>query len=152
MIDSFKGEYRWLSNFWFASFVSQGITFKSSEHYFACCKTLDPEWCRRIIDAPHAAAAKKLGKQCPLRPDWPAVRMAVMAQALWLKFSQNADLQLKLILTDPHELVEGNYWHDNTWGDCRCAKCAQLGPGKNGLGRLLMAHRKTFITIQSLTI
>lgn len=159
MIDSFSGQHDWASNFYFkAPFYVQGQKFSSSEHYFSACKTTDAEWCARIIAARTAAGAKKLGQQCPIRPNWKSeLRVGVMAQALWYKFTQNLDIQQKLIETGAQMLVEGNYWHDNFWGDCRCnnrlgSRPECLQPGKNSLGFLLMNLRQYFQTIQSIRL
>ena len=157
MIDSFRGEYDWASNFYYkAPFRVNDIDYRTSEHFFMACKTLDPQWVDRIVNAFKAKDAKALGRQVPIRPDWNQVRMGVMAQALWHKFTQNDDIRQKLIETAPSELVEGNYWHDNTWGDCRCENKSGRHPecldqGDNALGRLLMAHRATFITVATLS-
>jgi ribA/ribD-fused uncharacterized protein len=149
MIRSFRGDYGWASNFYPAPFVVNSVIFKTAEHYFMACKTVDPEWCARIIDAPSAKEAKKIGKICPLRADWDRVKVGVMAQAIWHKFTQNPTLQEKLMRTNPVGLIEGNYWHDNFWGECYCEKCSET-TGKNALGKILMAHRKTFITLREL--
>jgi ribA/ribD-fused uncharacterized protein len=157
MIDHFRGEYDWASNFYYkAPFRdSNNLTFKTSEHYFACCKTLDSWWSQRILHAGTAAAAKKLGQQCPVRPEWGTMRVWVMQQALLFKFSQNTDILVKLLNTNDTQMVEGNYWHDNFWGDCRCnnksgqhPKCLQ--PGLNKLGALLMNLRAYYLTVQSI--
>lgn len=150
MIGTFKGENEWASNFYFqAPFYVGGVLFKSSEHYFAACKTIDANWCQRIIDAPIAADAKRLGGKCPIRPNWNIVRIPTMADALWYKFSQNTDIQQKLIETTTQEMIEGNWWHDNFWGDCRCNNKSGKHPecldiGLNKLGRLLMNLRRYF--------
>ena len=46
----------------------------------------------------------------------------------------------RLLSTSNATLVEGNWWHDNFWGDCYCPKCKGI-PGANTLGRLLMELR-----------
>lgn len=38
------------------------------------------------------------------------------------------------------EIVEGNYWHDNYWGNCTCDKCKNI-EGQNKLGKILMKIR-----------
>ena len=43
--------------------------------------------------------------------------------------------------TAPAPLLEGNYWHDNYWGDCKCKTCEKT-EGQNKLGRILMIVRK----------
>jgi len=159
MIDSFRGEYDWASNYYYkAPFRdASGTFFKSSEHFFACCKTLDAGWVQRIIAAPTAAKAKKLGQQCPIRPDWKNVRIWVMATGLMYKFSQNADILAKLLFTGTQMLEEGNYWHDNFWGNCKCQNKSGthpecLKPGLDKLGFLLMNTRTYFQTIQSIAV
>jgi len=153
MIDSFRNEYDWASNFYFkAPFKDiNGAYFKTSEHFFACHKTLDPAWMNRIMDARTAPKAKKLGQECPIRPDWSDIRIWIMATGLMYKFSQNHDILAKLIVTDTQMLEEGNYWHDNFWGNCKCQnklgthpEC--LTPGLNKLGFSLMNIRTYFQT------
>jgi len=58
-----------------------------------------------------------------------------MLHGLKQKF-QDPTIASKLVYTHPHTLIEGNWWHDNYWGDCFCAKCATI-KGKNKLGKLL---------------
>ena len=59
------------------------------------------------------------------------------------KFYQNPELLQKLIDTGDEELVEGNTWHDNFWGNCTCEKCRDI-PGENHLGKILMDIRKKY--------
>ena len=51
------------------------------------------------------------------------------------------DMRKLLVATDNARLVEGNTFHDNFWGDCRCGgpRCSESGV--NMLGELLMAER-----------
>ena len=56
------------------------------------------------------------------------------------KFSQEP-LRTWLLDTDPAELVEGNYWHDQFWGNCTCAVHFKF-PGENHLGVQLMQIRE----------
>lgn len=157
MISEFRGQYDWATNFYHkAPFYVHGQKFKTSEHYFAACKTLDANWCQRIIGADTAADAKRLGRQCPCQPEWGRVRVNVMSQAIWYKFTQHPELQEKLIATGTQVMVEGNWWHDNFWGDCYCndkdgrhPECLQ--PGKDALGLLLMNLRTYFQTIQMIS-
>ena len=46
----------------------------------------------------------------------------------------------KLDMTGLEEIVEGNYWHDNYWGNCTCDKCKNI-EGQNKLGKILMKIR-----------
>ena len=51
------------------------------------------------------------------------------------------ELREKLLATKDAELIEGNWWHDNFWGNCLCSKCKDI-QGKNMLGKLLMKERE----------
>jgi predicted NAD-dependent protein-ADP-ribosyltransferase YbiA (DUF1768 family) len=63
-----------------------------------------------------------------------------MREGLRKKFAI-PEFRVKLLATGDEELMEGNTWHDNTWGNCVCAKC-QNTPGRNMLGMLLMELRQ----------
>ena len=47
----------------------------------------------------------------------------------------------QLLFTEGFDLVEGNHWHDNIWGDCSCNKCNGT-KGTNYLGKILMTVRE----------
>jgi predicted NAD-dependent protein-ADP-ribosyltransferase YbiA (DUF1768 family) len=54
-------------------------------------------------------------------------------------------------------MIEGNWWHDNFWGDCYCnnksgkhPEC--LKPGLNKLGLLLMNLRRYFQDIRMMSL
>lgn len=132
-IDSFKGEYRWLSNFWLVSVELDGKTYKSVEHAYMAAKTLDPELREIICNFDTPEQAKKFCKTIKLRDDWEEEKLRVMHNLLVQKFF-NQGLRAKLIATGDAELIEGNVWGDTFWGVCK-------GVGSNHLGRLLMQIR-----------
>ena len=140
MIVEFDGEYEFLSNFYHSPFTHDGITYPTNEHFFQAMKTLDIETRKAIAAAPTPGAAKRMGRHVALRPDWEKIKVDVMRLGLILKFT-DAELAEKLIATGDEELVEGNWWHDNTWGNCHCTECSRKG-GRNLLGMLLMEVRK----------
>ena len=72
-----------------------------------------------------------------------------MYQGLKLKFSDPI-LKEKLLATGNEKLEEGNWWHDNFWGNCYCPKCKNI-EGVNKLGKLLMLLRKELKDEQSNT-
>lgn len=74
-----------------------------------------------------------------LRKNWEEVKDNVMEEIIKNKFS-TPELAAKLKSTGKEELIEGNYWHDNYWGNCTCQKCATI-KGKNKLGKILMKIR-----------
>ena len=84
-----------------------------------------------------------MGRHVTLRPDWEEVKVDVMREGLRHKF-KNPSLRAKLLATGNEELMEGNTWHDNTWGNCVCQKCQNI-PGRNMLGMLLMELRQEIL-------
>lgn len=135
-ITEFQNEFRFLSNFWPA-------LGKTVEHFFQAEKTLDPQWKARILRAPTPSAAKVAGRAAPLRENWDEIKIPTMKGLLQKKFADK-ELALDLMLTDPRELIEGNWWHDNFWGNCLCARCNHI-EGENHLGKLLMEVRDEII-------
>ena len=146
IINSFRGEHNFLSNFaniprgfiWVR--VGTGsVSVISSEHAFMACKTLDERERTEICSARNGAEAKRLGRMVELRPDWEDIKDDVMLAALRQKFKY-LPFRKSLIATKDDLLIEGNFWHDNTWGNCGCLKCKDI-KGLNTLGELLMQVR-----------
>lgn len=134
------GEYFFLSNFAPCQITHNNIIFATSEHFYQASKTVDKEEQRSIILASTPQETKKLGKKVTLRPDWETVKINVMKYIIFLKFTQNIKINKKLLATNDAMLIEGNYWHDNFWGNCTCDLCQNI-LGQNKLGRLLMFTR-----------
>jgi len=93
------------------------------------------------------AIAKKLGQKALLREDWEEIKVPLMTELVFLKFEQNQDLKNKLLSMNLAKLVEGNYWHDNFWGNCFCSRCKDI-EGQNVLGIILMGVREYFVRIK----
>jgi ribA/ribD-fused uncharacterized protein len=134
-IDSFVGEYRFLSNFAPSVIEVDGFDYPTVEHAFQALKTENPTEREIVRTARTPGQAKKLGRRVTLRADWNTARVSVMKMLLEKKFS-NKVLRAELLATEDAELVEGNYWNDTFWGVCR-------GRGENNLGRLLMEVRSS---------
>lgn len=136
IIDKFDGKYAFLSNFYPCDVFSAEdmLVYPSVEHAFQAAKVKDVETKRAFQVAPSPAAAKKLGKQVPLRDDWKNIKLDVMYNLVWSKFVNNSELRYKLLSTDDAELVEGNTWGDTFWGMCKSV-------GDNHLGKILMNVR-----------
>lgn len=134
MIDSFKGKYAFLSNFYMADVEYGGHVFSNSEAAFQAAKTLDVNVRKRFVGL-KPNKAKRLGKSVTLRSDWEEVKYNVMLNIVRNKFLQNPDLADKLLETGDELLVEGNTWGDRTWGRVD-------GVGKNWLGEILMRVRE----------
>lgn len=141
MIDSFTGQYRFLSNFHPCTVTLDGIEYPSTEHAYQAAKTEYPAL-RVPFESGTAAAVKKLGRRLKIRPDWEEVKLSVMENLLRQKFAPGSELLERLAQTQGQKLCEGNYWHDNFWGSCTCQKndVCRRG-GSNHLGKLLMKIR-----------
>lgn len=134
-IKYFKGEYRFLSNFWDAPVKYDGKMYPSSEHAYQAAKSLDEDYRTRIAKMKTPGEAKKAGKKVKLREDWEDVKFSIMKEIVRDKFTRNADLKEKLLATGDAILEEGNVWNDLVWGKCN-------GIGQNWLGIILMEVRK----------
>lgn len=132
-IDSFRGKYFFLSNFYVHSSGHCVEILYQSE------KTLVEDDHQLILNCNSPRAAKALGYKVALRPDWNEVRVPIMARFVAEKFKiqELADL---LLNTFPVPLIEGNNWHDNFWGMCFCEKCLKV-PKYNWLGHILTRVR-----------
>jgi ribA/ribD-fused uncharacterized protein len=152
MINRFISKHKVLSNFEAASVVYEHITFPTVEHAYVAAKSRDMEFRRQIATMPikHAGKAKKWGLTVELRMDWEKVKLGIMEELLIQKFDPdkntlnipNPNYEV-LKNTGDQLLVEGNFWHDNFWGNCLCDKCMKI-EGKNHLGLLLMKVREFY--------
>lgn len=140
-IDSFRGPYQFLSNFYRHEISYDGVIYPTNEHAFQAAKTLDDGWRRAIIAATTPGEAKRLGREVPLRPDWDERKVILMTTLNSIKFTSGTVLAKQLTATDGHELIEGNRWHDQFWGDCYCGRTRCGVPGRNMLGKILMLIR-----------
>lgn len=145
-IDSFWGEYRFLSNF-YPSEISievkgENFTFDTVEHAYQGFKAqnLKDLWLFSSENGLTPGEAKKLGRTITMRPNWDDIRDKVMRIFLEIKFHPHIhpELHNKLLQTHPHELIEGNTWGDKYWGVCD-------GVGKNKLGTALMDIRDNYV-------
>ncbi|MFI7641942.1 NADAR family protein [Nonomuraea sp. NPDC049400] len=147
VIDNFRGRYEFLSNFFEKIPVTlptrEGIIeFPSLEHAFNWAKSLDARQRAWVLAADTPREAKRRGRAVQLRPDWNNfTRFLAMDTALRAKFAPGSRLANLLLATGDAFLIEGNRWHDNEWGDCRCGQLKCQQPGFNWLGKMLMSLR-----------
>lgn len=132
-IIEFKNEFRFLSNFCKCNVEYNGVVYKSAEAAFQAQKCAN-ESDRKLFENIKADEAKKLGKTVELRKDWEDVKINIMREIVFAKFSQNEELKMALINTGDRCIIEVNLWKDKFWGVSR-------GTGKNWLGRILMETR-----------
>jgi ribA/ribD-fused uncharacterized protein len=145
----FKGKYSFLSNFFQLKtpILHNDIFYPTVEHFYQAMKSLSILERMAISSVPYPEAAKEHGCSIHLRSDWEEIKVPVMRFGLMLKFATNHELKIQLLNTLTYILVEGNYWHDNIWGNCLCSKCVNI-EGQNFLGYLLMEVRELFQLIK----
>ncbi len=134
VIDSFRGPYRFLSNFAPSPITWGTWTAPTAEHAFQARKLYDEELIPRVLACTSPREAKRYARALAMRPDWEAVKLGVMRDVLLIKFGAGTHLAGSLVATGDALLVEGNTWGDYYWG-------AVNGVGHNWLGHLLMARR-----------
>jgi len=159
----FKGHLRFLSNMWetpvlfdskyqkeYPEIEFDDKTYMSSEHIYQMLKSKDPRWIKMIQDCAKPTKTKTLARkyltkqptlfeteQSIIREDWDDIKYRVMKIILFLKFSQNEELMVRLMLLEG-PIEERNCWGDTYWGTVD-------GIGENNLGKLLMELRDYFI-------
>jgi len=134
MIDEFRGKYFFLSNFYSAPVMHDGIMFDNNEAAYQSAKCIDASYRVRFCHlAP--SEAKRVGRYTSLRKDWERIKNQVMEDCIRDKFTRNLDLRQLLLETGDEELIERNDWGDIYWGVCH-------NEGKNMLGKILMKVRE----------
>lgn len=140
-------ETRFLSNFYpyknkqgekypeKVSVTYEGIEFDCTENAYQTAKSLNIEL-RKEISRMNPFQSKKywIGKEEQIRPDWEEIKISVMRELIFQKFTNNPQLKQMLLDTEDALLEEGNTWEDTYWGICN-------GIGENNLGKILMEIR-----------
>lgn len=134
IIDSFHGEYAFLSNYYDSPIFYDGILYPTVEHAFQAAKTT--VFIQRIIIANKKTPgqAKCAGRKVTLRDNWDDIKLYIMKELIILKFT-NPKLKSALLNTKDAELIERNTWNDTYWRICN-------GIGENHLGKILMEVRE----------
>jgi len=134
MIDSFSGEYDFLSNFYEREILYNGVKYKTTEHAFQAAKAINQEDHDLIMNSSTPGKSKKLGRTIKIKNNWDNIKNQIMYEIVSAKFNQHQDLMNLLLKTRDEELIEGNWWKDTYWGVCN-------GVGTNYLGKILMKIR-----------
>jgi ribA/ribD-fused uncharacterized protein len=138
MIISFRGEYDFLSNFYYLEKSLHG--YPTIEHFYQAMKSVSVDQRAYIKNHP-SKGLKAAAKGLTIREDWDEVKLDVMLYGLRFKFSDNNPiLKSKLISTGALYIQEGNWWGDKFWG-----VCLKTNTGENNLGKLLMQVRREII-------
>lgn len=134
MINSFRDQYFFLSNFYETPVEIEGFVYRNAEAAFQAQKTENPG-AKREFTRLSASKAKAKGRRVQLRPDWNTAKDQVMYEVVRAKFEQNEALRIQLMATGAEDLEEENTWGDREWGTVN-------GHGQNKLGKILMRVRK----------
>ena len=145
MIDTFTGDYAFLSNFFELPNVMtyMGHECATSEHAFHLAKAETVKSRAFVAAALTPGQAKRRGRRVRLREDWEDVKISIMREVVFLKFFGNPELAGELVRTHTEELVEGNTWNDTFWG-----VNSNTNEGQNHLGKILMEARRVFSRAQ----
>lgn len=138
MINRFRGEYEFLSNFYPAKLIYDGIEYYNAESAYQAQKCSDAEQ-RKAFSSCYSDEAKRKARSIELREDWEDIKLEVMETVVRAKFEQNPRLAKLLLQSGEMRIVEGNTWHDIFWG-----VDLKTGEGENHLGRILMQLREHF--------
>ncbi len=135
-IISFRGEYRWLSNFAPVEIHYNGKKYQSVEAAYQSAKCDDQVW-KNFCQRGTPSDIKRQGKLIALRPDWDEVKYNIMKELITQKFVLKPYKQL-LVDTGDVQIIERNTWNDTYWG-----VNSRTGEGLNNLGKLIMNMRET---------
>jgi predicted NAD-dependent protein-ADP-ribosyltransferase YbiA (DUF1768 family) len=140
-VGCFKGPWGFLSNFapakvklWidersvpcahdFHPFIALDVEeYESVEHGYHAAKFLDPKIRAlfRLNISPSEAKAQAHKLKDKVRSDWKEVSLVIMKDLVLQKFTGSI-LRRKLLSTFQAELIEGNWWHDNFFGNGFCS-------------------------------
>lgn len=134
-IKEFKGKYFFLSNYYEAPVIYEGIRYTNTEAAFHAQKGYNGDITKFQFSHLSPGEAKRLGRSVKLRKDWEEVKDNYMYEIVKAKFEQNSELLKRLLDTGDALLIEGNDWNDKYWGVCD-------GEGQNKLGKILMKVRE----------
>lgn len=135
-INFFRDDYYFLSNFYRCPIHYEGLEYPTVEHAFQAAKTTEASIRKHFTNKQlPPSQAKRLGRDVPLRPDWDDIKLKVMEDLIYLKFTRPY-MARRLLDTGNIELIEGNYWGDTYWGID-----LQSMSGENHLGKILMKTR-----------
>ncbi len=140
-----QGDFRCLSNFWYAEVNYRGINFPSNEHAFVAAKSKlrNAKWekwvAEKVLTIHTVQDVKRFGRSIELRENWEDKKFGIMNKLVLRKFEANKKLR-KVLLSAPKHIMEGNTWGDRVWGVIETKAGLE---GNNGLGKALMKARKT---------
>lgn len=140
MIDSFRGRYHFLSNFYPLIVEFRGKSHSSVEAAFQSekCRFTNKKY--NVMKTLNCGGVRSIERNN--RMDWEKRKVKTMELILRSKFNI-PKLKKLLKKTYKHKIVNVNCWHDVFWGVCMCSK--HRGTGQNMLGWLLMKIRNDLL-------
>ncbi len=137
-INGFCGEYQFLSNYYPAKVVRNGLTYGSAEAGYQASKFDSNPQIQKLFTSLSPDDSKTLSRSIPFDANtFYLVDKQIMQQLLISKFS-DPSLNQKLKATGSKQLIEFNTWGDIYWGQCIVNGVLT---GKNALGQILMTVR-----------
>lgn len=130
-----------LRNEYPAEITVDSISYPTVAHAYWALAAADPAVAGQIRAAARPYDAEKLAGQAAIRPDWPAIRIAVMARLLRAKFAQHPQLAETLLATGDGR-IEYTSFGSGYWN-------AGRGQGRNWMGRLLELIRSEIADLQA---
>lgn len=129
---TFRGKYRFLSNFYDHPIEYEGVKYKTTEHAYQALKFFDPAIKEQIINTPFPGQAKRLARKYKdhVNPDWIDKRLKIMYDINKIKFSDPKMAEMLANVNEP--IIESNTWGDTFWG-----VDLESGEGHNHLGKIL---------------
>lgn len=148
-------ENGYLSNWYLSQFEADGRTFSSMEQYMMYEKAYvfrDMEIAEQIMGTDQVGKIKSLGRSVKNYEEsvWNGIRQLRVYEGLLAKFSQNTELQERLLSTGDAVLAECAV-QDRVWGIGRSMKdekrlVMQEWKGQNLLGYALMETRRSLVS------
>lgn len=137
-ITCFRGDFRFLSNFWPVEVMLNMDKYASVEHAYQAAKFPKGKWRASIRACKTPGEAKRLARDNRTfwRKEWDAGEKLVVMKHLLLQKFEGPEMRAWLASTYPRRLEEGNSWGDTYWG-----VDLKTGKGTNMLGEMLMEIR-----------
>jgi ribA/ribD-fused uncharacterized protein len=128
--------HREFSNFAPFGIDLDGAWWPTVENYYQAQKFTDPALQQSIRQAEQPIIAKTLAdaNKNAIRPDWDAIKDAVMYRAVRRKFELHPALRTMLVATGDEDIAEANP-ADSYWG------IGGDGRGRNKLGKIMIRIR-----------
>lgn len=108
-INSYTGDYAFLSNNYPLPLEFDTLVFPTATHMYECSKSVKPEDWKLILQDPNPLYARSTGLIITIRSDWPEIQRSMLRQVIHEKFTQHSEYIWHLwktrhyVLNDPLE-------------------------------------------------